>query len=69
MTSRISYSISDRDLIHSLLISMISEKHTFGNFMDVVFLLEESLRRKVKVVTPEAFSPHIGPHILRDQDC
>jgi predicted nucleotidyltransferase len=51
------------------LISMIPEKHTFDNFMDVAFLLEELLRRKVKVVTPETFGPHLGPHILRDQDC
>jgi len=69
MTSRNSYSISDRDLIDSLLISMIPEKHTFGNFMDVPFLLEELARRKVKVVTYEAFSPNIGPNILREQDC
>lgn len=69
VTSRNSYSISDRDLIDSMLISMIPEKHTFDNFMDVAFLLEELLRRKVKVVTPETFGPHLGPHILRDQDC
>jgi predicted nucleotidyltransferase len=42
------------------------EKHTFDNFMEVAFLLEELLGRKVEVVTPEALSPYIGPHILRE---
>lgn len=49
-----------------MFISMIPEKHMFGNFMDVAFLLEELLRRKVEVVPPEAFSPHIGLHILKE---
>ena len=34
--------------------------------MDVCFLLEDRLGRKVEVLTPEALSPHIGPHILRE---
>jgi len=42
------------------------EKHTFDNFMEVAFLLEELLGRKVEVVTPQALSPHIGPHILQE---
>ena len=42
------------------------EKHTFDNFMEVSFLLEELLGRKVEVVTPEGLSPHIGPHILKE---
>jgi uncharacterized protein len=42
------------------------EKHTFDNFMEVAFLLEEILGRKVELITPEALSPHIGPHILRE---
>ncbi|RJP26516.1 MAG: nucleotidyltransferase [Candidatus Omnitrophota bacterium] len=52
--------LSDIDL----LIEFIPEKHTFDNFMDVSFFLEELLQRKVEVVTPEALSPHIGPYIL-----
>lgn len=39
---------------------------TFDNFMDVSFFLEDLLGRKVEVVTPEALSPHIGPHILKE---
>jgi uncharacterized protein len=54
--------ISDVDI----LVEFIPEKHTFDNFMDLVFFLEELLGREVEVVTPEALSPHIGPHILRE---
>jgi uncharacterized protein len=49
-----------------ILVEFAPEKHTFDNFMDVSFLLEETLGRKVDVVTPEGLSPHIGPHILKE---
>ncbi len=55
-------SLSDIDI----LVEFMPEKHTFDNFMDVAFLLEELLGRRVELVTPEALSPHIGPHILRE---
>ena len=55
-------SLSDVDI----LVEFMPEKHTFDNFMEVAFLLEEHLGRKVELVTPEALSPHIGPHILRE---
>ena len=55
-------SMSDVDI----LVEFIPEKHTFDNFMEVAFLLEELLGREVEVVTPEALSPYIGPHILRE---
>lgn len=55
-------SFSDVDI----LVEFMPEKHTFDNFMEVAFLLEEILRRKVELVTPEGLSPHIGPHILRE---
>lgn len=49
-----------------VLVEFAPGKHTFDNFMDVVFLLEEVLGRHVEVVTREALSPYIGPHILRE---
>lgn len=49
-----------------LLVEFAPDKHTFDNFMEVSFLLEELLGRKVEVVTPEALSPYIGPHILKE---
>ena len=54
--------LSDVDI----LVEFIPEKHTFDNFMEVAFLLENILGRKVELVTPEALSPHIGPHILKE---
>ena len=55
-------SLSDIDI----LVEFMPEKHTFDNFMEVAFLLEELLGRKVELVTTEALSPYIGPHILRE---
>lgn len=49
-----------------LLVEFAPDKHSFDNFMDVSFLLEDLLGRKVEVVTPEALSPYIGPHILAE---
>jgi predicted nucleotidyltransferase len=49
-----------------ILVEFIPEKHTFDNFMEVAFFLEEVLGRKVELVTTESLSPHIGPHILRE---
>ncbi len=54
--------LSDIDI----LVEFAPEKHTFDNFMEVAFLLERILGRKVELITPEALSPHIGPHILRE---
>jgi predicted nucleotidyltransferase len=34
--------------------------------MEVAFLLEDLLGRRVEVVTPEALSPQIGRHILKE---
>ncbi len=55
-------SLSDIDL----LVEFEPAKHTFDNFMEVSFLLEDLLGRKVELVTPEGLSPHIGPHILKE---
>ncbi len=49
-----------------LLVEFAPEKHTFDNFMEVSFLLEDTLNRKVEMVTPEGLSPHIGPHVLKE---
>lgn len=41
-------------------------QRTFDNVMEVAFLLEDMLGRRVEVVTPEALSPHMGSHILKE---
>jgi uncharacterized protein len=54
--------LSDIDI----LAEFAAEKHTFDNYMDVVFLLETVFKRTVHLITPEALSPHIGPYILKE---
>ena len=49
-----------------ILVEFEPDKHSFDNFMDVAFLLEDLLGRKVELVTPESLSPYIGPYILRE---
>src|ERR1700741_1655649 len=56
------HSESDVDL----LVQFDPEQKTFRSFMALSFLLEELLGRRVEVVTTEALSPFIGPHILRE---
>lgn len=54
--------VSDIDI----LVEFAPAQHSFDNFMDLSFLLEDLLGRRVDMVTPEALSPYIGPHILRE---
>jgi hypothetical protein len=48
------------------IVEFAPDKHSFDNFMELPFFLEELLGRKVELVTPEALSHHSGPHILRE---
>lgn len=47
-----------------LLVRFRPEEKNFDNFMELAFLLEDLLQRKVELVTPESLSPYLGPHIL-----
>ena len=49
-----------------LLVEFVPGEKSFDNFMAVSFLLEEELERPIELVTREALSPHLGPHILDD---
>jgi predicted nucleotidyltransferase len=49
-----------------LLIEFAPEQKSFDNFMRLAFFLEETMGRKVELVTPESLSPYIGPRILRE---
>jgi predicted nucleotidyltransferase len=49
-----------------ILVGFVADRHTFDNFMDLSFFLEDLLGRRVELVTPDSLSPHIGPHILRE---
>ena len=49
-----------------LLVEFEEGKKTFDNFMNLNFFLEELLKRRVELITSEALSPYIGPHILKE---
>ncbi len=49
-----------------LLVSFEPKQKTYDNFMDLSFFLEDLFQRKVELVTPQALSKHIGPHILKE---
>lgn len=49
-----------------ILVEFQSDQKTFDSFMRLSFLLEDLLNRRVDLVTREALSPHIGPHILKE---
>ena len=49
-----------------LLVQFEPDKKSFDNFMRVSALLEDLLQRRVEIVTTEALSPYIGPHILSE---
>ncbi|MEW6440665.1 MAG: nucleotidyltransferase family protein [bacterium] len=49
-----------------LLVEFDPGQKTFDHFMNLVFLLEDLLSRRVELVTTEALSPYIGPHILEE---
>ena len=49
-----------------LLVEFVPGEKSFDHFMSLSFLLEEELGRPVELVTREALSPHLGPHILND---
>jgi predicted nucleotidyltransferase len=49
-----------------LLVEFEQGEKTFDNFIQLSFLLEDLLERRVELVTPESLSPYIGPHILRE---
>ena len=49
-----------------LLVEFEPGKKSFDNFMGLALFLEETIGRRVEVVTLESLSPYIGPHILRE---
>ena len=55
---------SDSDI--DLLVEVEPQRKTFDAFMEISFLLEESLQHKVELITIESLSPYLGPHILKE---
>lgn len=51
-----------------LLVEFAPGEKSFDHYMALSFLLEDELGRPVELVTPEALSPYIGPHILHEAE-
>ena len=49
-----------------LLVEFEEGKKSFDDFIQLSFLLEESLGRPVELVTVESVSPYIRPHITQE---
>jgi len=49
-----------------LLVEFEQDKKSFDNFIELVFFLEEILGRRVELITSDALSPYIAPHIIRE---
>ena len=63
--------VRDQATTHSdvdLLVEFAPGRKTFDAYMRLVFFLEDLLGRPVELVTLEALSPHLGPHILRETE-
>ena len=41
---------------------------SFDHFMEISFLLEDTLQRRVELVTIESLSPYLGPHTLNETE-
>lgn len=54
------HAVSDVDI----LVEFEPGQRTFDHFIQLSFLLEDLLGRRIELMTPEALSPHIGPYIL-----
>jgi len=49
-----------------LLVEFEPARKTFDTFIELCAFLEETLQRRIELVTVESLSPHLGPHILRE---
>lgn len=49
-----------------LLVEFEPGRKTFDSFMHLSFFLEDLLQRPVELVTTQALSPYLGPHILEE---
>jgi predicted nucleotidyltransferase len=49
-----------------ILVDFAPGKHSFDNFMELSFLLEDLFGCKVELLTSESLSTHIGPFIMRE---
>ncbi|MEK6646853.1 MAG: nucleotidyltransferase family protein [Candidatus Firestonebacteria bacterium] len=44
------------------------KENTYDNFINLIFSLEDLLKKKVTVVTSKAMSPYILPYVLKEME-
>jgi hypothetical protein len=49
-----------------LLVEFEPNQKTFDNLIQLAFLLEDLLKRRVELATPESLSPYLQPHIVKE---
>lgn len=49
-----------------VLVEFEKGEKSFDRFMELAFLLEDILQRRVELVTTESLSPYLGPRILAE---
>ncbi len=49
-----------------LLVEFHQGRKNFDNFIQLAFFLEEILGHRVELITIDALSPYIGPHIIKE---
>ena len=49
-----------------VLVEFEQDKKTFDNFMQLSFLLEDLLHRRIELVTTESLSPYLRPRIIKE---
>ena len=49
-----------------VLVEFEDGQKTYDHFIELAYLLEGILQRKVEIVTFESLSPYIGPYILKE---
>jgi predicted nucleotidyltransferase len=63
-----SFARQEQDIASDMdfLVEFEQGKKTFDNFIQLSFFLEDLLKRRVELVTPESLSPYIGPYIMNE---
>ncbi len=56
----------DSDL--DLLVEFMPGEKNYDNFIGLTYFIEDSIHRKVELITEEALSPYIGPHIKNEAE-
>ena len=49
-----------------MLVDFYADKKNYNNFINLVYYLEDNLKTKVDLLTPEGLSPHIEHTILNE---